>query len=159
MPDGVTHYKIYKRGTPLPVAVAFFSFFVFRDYAPPLGILVGYFIGRWIDPDLDQMGATAAEGRMVNELPIVGWFFYGWWSIYGSIFRRHHRSFWTHYPGVSTIIRLAWGFWWTPLLVYFGWVRNGWDTSLFLLMVGVFIGQTIADALHYIADVRSGEMR
>lgn len=159
MPDGATHHKIHQKGLPLAILASVGSFYLFRDYAPPVGLMVGYLMGRWIDPDLDQMGTTQAEGRMVNELPVVGVFFYGWWSIYGSIFRRHHRSFITHFPGVSTFVRMLWGFWWVALLPYFGLVTGGWATSLLLLMVGVFLGQTLADALHWAADVITGELK
>jgi uncharacterized metal-binding protein len=112
-----------------------------------IGWLVGYGLGRWIDPDLDQIGITAAEGRMVNEIPILGTLLVGYSSIYGAVFRRHHRSFITHFPVVSTAIRAVYFFWW----LYFA-INVLYDYQL-LFLVGVFIGLSIADTIHYVLDM------
>lgn len=94
---------------------------------------------------------------MVNEIPILGNIFYGYWSIYGSFFRHMHRSFWTHFPGVSTGIRMVYAFWWLPFVV-----RSAplpYVFSLLMLLLGVWVGLSAADALHWSADMISGEIR
>ena len=97
------------------------------------------------------MGANGAEGRMVNEIPIFGHFLFGISSTYGSIFRKHHRSFWSHFPIVSTAIRLVFvGF--VPFLIFnnFGisLVSNGW----YKFHLGIWAGLSQADTIHYVLD-------
>jgi len=124
------------------------------DWQFGLGNLVGYSCGRWIDPDWDIFGSNNAEGRMVNEIPVLGHFLYGVSSTYGSIFRRKHRSFWTHFPGVSTIIRVMFvGA--VPFMAgdYFGinFIGNGWHK----FWIGFWVGLSQADMIHWWLDLQS----
>jgi hypothetical protein len=89
---------------------------------------------------------------MVNEIPVLGHLLYGVSSTYGSIFRRHHRSFLTHFPGISTIIRLIFvGF--VPFLICdnlgINLIGNGWH----MFWLGLWSGLSQADALHYWLDL------
>ena len=149
MPDGATHYKYFMKGylVTLPVTLLLVGF----DWQFSSGYLVGYSLGRWIDPDWDIMGTNNGEGRMVNELPVIGHYLYGKSSMYGSIFRRWHRSFITHFPGVSTSIRLIFvGY--EPFIVgdYLGinFIGNGW----WKFWVGLWVGLSQADAIHWVLD-------
>lgn len=92
---------------------------------------------------------------MVNEIPILGHFMYGVSSTYGSFFRRHHRSFWTHFPIFSTAIRLLFvGF--VPFILgdYYGinFIGNGWV----MFHLGFWAGLSQADAIHYVLDKTMG---
>ena len=116
-----------------------------------VGILLGYELGAYVDPDWDLMGTSASEGRVVNNLPIIGHFIFGLSSIYGSIFRKYHRSFITHFPGVSTSLR--------HLLLfgqgYFEIYRSSRDLAwLIMTFIGVFIGNSVSDAIHWYLDMK-----
>jgi hypothetical protein len=123
----------------------------FVEWRLGLGYLVGYSLGRWCDPDWDLMGTNNAEGRMVNEIPLLGHILYGVSSSYGSIFRRYHRSWITHFPVLSTIVRLVF-----LLAVPFGYldayginfIGGGWVW----LWVGLLAGLSHADGIHWWLD-------
>jgi hypothetical protein len=129
---------------------------VLVDFQFALGNLVGYSCGRWIDPDWDIMGTNNAEGRMVNELPILGYFLYGISSTYGAMFRRLHRKKLTHLPVLSTIIRIVFvGF--VPFLVLDGYgvnlIGNGWHK----FWLGYWAGLSQADLVHWWLDENFGD--
>ena len=125
---------------------------VFIDWKFSLGNFAGYSCGRWIDPDWDIFGSNNAEGRIVNELPVIGHFLYGISSTYGSIFRRRHRAVITHAPLISTIIRLGFVFF-VPFILgdYWGinFIGNGW----YKFWVGLWVGLSQADGIHYYLDL------
>lgn len=121
------------------------------DWRLGAGNLIGYSLGRWVDPDWDLMGTNNAEGRMVNEVPIIGHFLYGISSSYGSMFRKYHRSFITHFPFVSTIIRLFFvGI--VPFLICdnlgINLIGGGW----YIIWIGIWIGLSQADLIHWFLD-------
>jgi hypothetical protein len=148
--DGVTHYKYYMKGywLVIPQSVVFSVW----DWKMGGGVLVGYSLGRYLDPDIDLMGTSAAEGRQVNELPIIGHILFGLSSMYGSVFRKYHRSMITHLPGLSTVVRLVFIFW-IPFLVLDGYginlIGNGWH----MFWVGLLIGLSEADGVHFYLDM------
>lgn len=150
MPDGKTHFKIWKLGWTaiVPASILLISA---KEYALTSGLLMGYALGAYIDPDLDVMGTNDAEGRMVNTIPILGPIVYGYSSIYGAIFRRHHRSIITHFPIISTAIRLFFFFWW----VYFLYMNKFliFDYNHLYFYLAVLCGLSLADSLHFAADI------
>jgi hypothetical protein len=97
------------------------------------------------------MGTNNAEGRLVNEIPVLGHLFYGLSSAYGSMFRKYHRSFITHFPGISTLIRLLF-FGLIPFLICdnlgINLIGGGW----YIIWVGIWVGLSQADAIHYVLD-------
>lgn len=135
--------------------VCFTNFCLSISVIVTAGVPLGYLTGRYIDPDLDQMGTTGAEGRMVNEIPVIGHFLYGHWSTYGSIFRKHHRSIWTHFPVLSTLIRIVYQLY--PLFVVI-FLKDAFHMWMLYLLFGILIGLSFADLLHYIEDLNSNEM-
>jgi len=149
MPDGEFHHNIWKAGAivAVPASIATVALI---DWRMGLAMLGGYALGRWIDPDLDQVSITSSEGRMINEFKILGHVLAGYWTIYGAMFRRNHRSFITHFPVVSTFGRLVFQFWW----VWFLYRRFNWtfDTGHAMAWCGLLMGLSIADGLHYVAD-------
>lgn len=149
MPDGNTHYAAFKRGYILSVPVAFVC--GVSDVRLGIGYILGYSFGRFCDPDWDLMSANSAEGRMVNDIPILGHILFGISSSYGSFWRRHHRSFWTHFPVVSTLIRLIWVFI-IPFAIMDGYgvnlMVNGWHR----FWLGFWAGLSHADAIHFYLD-------
>jgi hypothetical protein len=165
MSDGKTHHRKWRQGWIFALPLSLFVYALVDIFRPAwfcswagcfsgntvytLGVLLGYAMGRYIDPDLDQMGATVADGRLVNEIPILGVFLYGHWATYGAIFRKHHRSFWTHCPGVSTAIRIFYQFY--PLFVVL-WLKDWNYAFIFQIFWGVFFGLTLADFIHFRED-------
>lgn len=155
MPDGETHYGYFKLGAfaaiPISAAVAIFS-----DPYLGAGIAIGYLAGRWVDPDLDQPGLTAAEGRMFREMRFLGALFASYWLPYGYLCRRHHRSAWTHFPLLSTALRLVWLF---PIIYIAGrFLGIPYNHDSRIVIGGVWLGLSMADAIHYAADMMSGEI-
>ncbi len=60
----------------------FFASFVSQIY---FWTLVHYFwVSLYIDPDLDQLGVTQADGRQMR-LGVVGYFFFSYWTFYAAM--------------------------------------------------------------------------
>ena len=135
------------------------EYFVVRaavDLDPVAGwTAVGLFVGLVLTPDLDQDGKNISD-FFIRSLPdfireifpildkpvnYLGYFIGKAWELcswpYGWIFS--HRSFWTHFPIVGTMIRIAYFLW--PLY-YFGYIPPP-----------AFInGLVIADTAHWLMD-------
>lgn len=173
MPSGQVHDALWKYGRVLAIPLAVASALI-TDSLPlsrgcnyhvglclsgqtilGAGVVAGYWYGRYITPDEDIVGMTVGEGYLMNQLPIIGNFLVGYWSVYGAFFRKKHRSLWTHGPILSTAIRYLFGFWWMGFLIWKGWWAD-WATYL---MVGAFIGTCLIDIIHWAADVITKEIR
>jgi len=149
LPSGEIHYKFFKRGYLVEIPLSLLLIPINWKFA--LGNIVGYSFHRFCDNDMDIQGVSACEGRAVNEIPILGHFMFGVSSAYGSIFRRHHRSFITHFPYVSTLIRLVF-FFTFPLLLFdnmgINLIGNGWH----MFWLGFYNGLSCADGIHWWLD-------
>lgn len=150
MPDGLKHYEYFKKGYFFEIP---FSIFIsLWDWKFAFGNLVGYSLGRWIDPDWDVLTANNSESRMIKELPILGSFLFGISSTYGSLFYRRHRGFFSHFPVISTLIRLIFVFG-IPFVILdekgFNFIGNGWVW----FWTGVWIGLSQADGIHWFLDL------
>jgi uncharacterized metal-binding protein len=163
VPDGKTHFKIWKRWRPIPLAAALILLVVFQDYALATGLVVGYALGRYVDPDLDQIGITNAEARTMQDFKILGavvvaiWLPYAYVMRFVGIGRRGHRNFFSHFPGVGTAIRLAYMLALPALVIwYYGLPVGGF---VWIALAGVLIGLTWADALHWFADITEKKSR
>jgi uncharacterized metal-binding protein len=153
MPDGKTHYYFFKIGYISVIPTSLYL----MTLNPVFGIanFLGYSFHRFVDNDADLMGTSSSEGRLVNELKFVGAILFGFLSVYGAIFRRYHRSIITHFPFLSTAIRLAFVFWWIPLLYYFKLITyRSWQLDF---LIWFWVGLSQADATHYIADLFFGD--
>jgi len=103
MPNGATHARIHNMGWLVAIPASLFS--LVSDYRLGLGIFFGYALGLFLDPDSDMQSITMSEGR-VMKLGIFAWPWLAWWLGYSMLFK--HRSFWSHFPYISTFIRLVW---------------------------------------------------
>jgi len=172
MSNGIRHHELWRQGwiTALPLSLAVYGAvdlsrpawacskmgcFSGNDFYT-IGTILSYGFGMFVNPDADQVGITHAEGLMINKIPILGHFLYGYWQIYGSIFRRHHRSFWTHFPIISTSIRFLWQFWAIYAILILKDFHAPW---IYQTLTGVFIGMVYSDYLHWLEDKRSGELK
>lgn len=97
----------------------------------------GAFCGVILTPDLDVDDGTISEHfvRSVSNIAQKVWWIY--WYPYRRIMK--HRSFLSHFPVVSTLIRVVYAFWWVYAL--------GWS------LPPAFINGLVAvDAIHYFMD-------
>jgi hypothetical protein len=150
MSTGVVHYKYYMGGYKFAVPISALS--VLLDWRAGLGYIMGYSMHRWCDPDWDLMGTNGAEGRLVNEIPLLGHILYGVSSSYGSIFRKHHRSWMTHWPVISTLIRLIFVLW-LPLVVGDSYGVNFIGDGWLWFWAGLWAGLSHADSIHFYLDL------
>jgi len=173
MPPGHVHYKIWK-GTlifiPIAAAIVYYAALYTRSFNPvisALGVLIGGLLGRWIDPDLDLIGITNSESRMMRDLKLFGALLTAWWIPYSYLMRfvgigkKGHRNFFSHFPGVSTLIRMLWLAAFPPFSFGAYWLMDHFTPPPWLtpygsaLALGIFVGLTVTDTTHYIADMRS----
>ena len=169
MSDGKKHHELWRKGWKIALPLSFLTYAITDPVTGYIcsqagclsvnslyagGLLLGYGMGRYVDPDMDLVGATNADGRLINEIPILGVFLFGHWATYGAIFRKHHRSFWTHFPGVSTAIRIFYQFY--PLF-FILWLKDWNFPWIYHLMFGIFLGLSYADFLHWREDKRSSK--
>jgi len=161
MPNGRIHLILWKQYRTLAYALAILVSFVGYWLGSttkinsfyPLGFffLIGYFLGYYIDPDLDQESTTSAKWRMMRDFKLLGAFISGWFLPYGFLFK--HRSVPSHTPGISSFIRLVWLLLFPlfPLIVYFI-LPTVEAVHLAILFFGVWLGLTLSDSVHTFAD-------
>ncbi len=160
MPNGIIHEQLRKRGRivfyPFSIIIPYFiSPIEFKNYGEfiiGIGIVIGYELGTFVTPDWDISGTTADEGRVLNKIPVLGYFIFGISSFYGGIFRRWHRKPITHFPFLSTSIRYFLLFGWLFIYIY----NSAYDMAwLIFLLIGMFIGTSFSDGVHWWADVKT----
>jgi hypothetical protein len=174
MSDGYTHYQYYKKGriifvVAMVTSIATALFFV---TIPHIWMMPG-FIGLtflqylvwppYVDPDLDQIGITAADGRMIRQIPVFGYLFSLWWTMYAYVMNilclitgtskgklGAHRSILTHsYPG--TLIRVFWLN--VPIGVPVTWFAIPIPSQyIFIYLSSQTIALLVADKIHYSLD-------
>jgi len=147
MPTGAHHHRIYLSGWAVMAPATLYAITISPALA--FGMLLGYGLGAILNPDADQLAVTYAEGIAIRYLSIFGFVWVGYWTIYAGIFRKKHRSFWTHFPFVSTAIRTFILFWWMYFVPWQSW----YGISLF----GIFLSLSIVDVGHYVSDMYFGE--
>lgn len=170
--DGPTHYYWWRYGaitvmvvTLLVAVILVCSGLIQHVWQVLVWVNINYFITRWIDPDLDQIGMTSADNRMVRELKIIGLVFAFYWTVYAFLIfaivwmlgRAHpwyqgHRSFLSH-SYLGTFGRIIW----FNIPVYktleiFSIMPYDWTVIQYL--IGQVIAFVIADTIHYLVDKR-----
>lgn len=132
------------------------------------GSLFGWQQGKYIEPDLDQLGMTISEGTAIRNFGIGGWIFTGWWTAYAVAMNiiayvtgtqngglGAHRTFWTHSYVFSTAIRFVWLY--APMYITafrFLLTMNIFVIVLLVFNLGNFQGLAYSDALHIYMDKR-----
>ena len=117
-----------------------------------MGIAAGAMAGCLISPDADvDSGAIADYYIRVYTGRIVETMWTMLWTVYRKAFK--HRSFLSHFPLVSTIIRIAYlsvfyflittTLKWVASLVHIDWPTFWWWT---------FVGLVLADSVHWGLD-------
>lgn len=179
MPSGEVHFAYWKKGLKVAVLVAaaiFVAGLLYSSYLSEFALwfLFWYWCGRWCDPDLDLIGISAAEGRLLRELDLLGVFILPLTTFYaagiGYVIRKFripgaiggsHRTWLTHSLIPGTLLRcvficicLGSVINWADFI--FGYLRNGalhfhpYDLAAFGL--AQFMGLGIADAIHIWLD-------
>jgi hypothetical protein len=179
MPAGKVHAEYHRKYQLLAIGVGIFAFCVgllYNSYICVVAVwfVIWYWAGRYIDPDLDLQGITAAEGRMLRELDILGVFlvpitaFYA--ALIGYIIKKFkikgaiggsHRTWLTHSIVPGTLIRQAI----ICLVISFGvnlaneitQIAFGFVFTFSILdilagMLGQFLGLGSADLIHILLD-------
>jgi uncharacterized metal-binding protein len=150
MPDGKTHFKWWMRG--LPVVGGFSVAMAYPNPVFAAGNSLGYLMGAVMDPDLDQIGLSSTEGRAMRSAGLLGVFWVMYWMPYAYILP--HRSFWSHFPYISTAIRLAYLF--APFIgiaYYFDVLGYIEHPVVIMLLAGLWNGLSLADTIHYTLDI------
>lgn len=157
MATGIQHQKFHRKYRILSIGAAVISLYYYENILLSLAIPFGYWLGLFIDPDLDMTQTTIAEKRWKRTY----YFFWmvPWVNLYGWFAQRvlgGHRSVLTHIPFLSTGIRMVW-FSFPPFLliifmIYSGGINIPWD-SLINCWIGILLGQTLSDTIHVIADL------
>lgn len=125
-------------------------------------LALSYFLGGlsniFLTPDLDQQTLNLVENILVKSkfLPVkvFGWLFVGFFMPYSLMFK--HRSFFTHIPIISTIIRIFYIFIMGNAYYYLGLFLH----SLFFMVeynnlaIAFVVGLMISDAFHFIFDLK-----
>jgi len=161
MPNGRTHTNITLTACLLTsIAIPFVP-----DPSIPISIFAGCFTGIFLTPDLDveegsiSMYHVRRFGGNAGNLLSTLWLYY--WLPYAKLIP--HRDWRSHFPIISTIIRLLYLFC-VPLILYL--VINEQDgmnqihsilTSKFFIFF--FIGLCFSDTLHYVADRTISRLR
>lgn len=158
MPNGKVHYKIWKRSWFLAITMAIILLVAASQYWLAAAFIpVGYFMGRYFSPDLDLVGINSDESRMMDDFKIFGAFMVAYWFPYAylmrfiGIGRKGHRNFFSHFPVVSTIIRFLYLA--IPVILAFYYFDLPVRPEYALIVTGVLVGMSIADTLHWAADM------
>lgn len=157
----MVHHKYYlKWGViipPIAIITTAFVYLNFKDLVLTLvwaaSVPIGYLIGAYLNPDSDQISVTLGEGMAMRRFKIFGVLFVAYWTIYAYIMQMvgGHRSFWTHFPYISTFIRMMYGL--IPFWVWFFYTKSDlyyWEIVAFC---GVWVGLGISDNIHYYLDI------
>lgn len=144
MPDGIHHDNVWKVGWAVIGPTSLYAMSI--DPAIGIGMMGGYVLGRYLNPDADLVGISYAEGMAMRHFKVLGWIWVGYWTFYGGMFKEMHRSFWTHFPFVSTAIRMAYLLWPLALISFHP------QPYHLPMLFGVYLSLSVSDMSHYISD-------
>ena len=122
------------------------SFLMFENTEIVVGALIGSLIGTIVTPDLDLV----VPSNFFSKLPIINFLWMCLWWPYKKIVK--HRSFVSHSPLVSTILRLLYMLlWFFPLGVLFGFDFFGaldWVLYNYNFTISLFTCWVLQDLIH-----------
>jgi len=144
MPNGIHHDNVHKAGWAVIGPSSLFAILI-NPYIG-FGMIAGYALGRYLNPDADLVGISYAEGMALRHFSVLGWVWVGYWTPYGAAFKRLHRSVWTHFPFLSTIIRYIYLLWWLPL------VDIKWTGEFMAFIISMWFATSLSDMGHYVSD-------
>lgn len=148
MSDGKTHIIWWKRMFPFSIIISL----ILMLFSPIFAImfLIGYAIGEpFLSADLDQIGLTSTEGRWMRKFGCLGVLFVMYFLPYAYIFP--HRSFLSHFPIVSDLVRIAYILL-IPAILWF-YFQMPVDNTVLLGLAGAVSGLSLSTLVHYILDM------
>lgn len=156
MPSGKVHLRVWTRllkPVMIAVSVLLFVELMFYQTAWTFFLAPGYLVGYYLDPDLDQIGLTAAEGRMMRAWGFLGACFVAYWLPYAYLHNQisKHRGY-SHWPLVGTMTRWLWL--WLPYVVAHTYFHLSFPVSIIFnkVVLFLFLGNSIADYIHAALD-------
>lgn len=150
MPCGRTHAKCSLILAPIAFGVGLVAT---QNIGYGLACGVGCLLGIPLTPDLDQEGISSSEYWIIKWTMGLGFLWTMLWYPYARACP--HRCFASHFPIVSTIIRLAYLAVFVGVLCYaFGWQLPSVN---WLALFWGFVGLVISDSLHWFLDVKFGD--
>lgn len=178
MPSGKEHHAKHKRYTVafhiVNIATLLISIIITKSpwwIIIPIwiGSVFGWEQGKYIDPDLDQLDLTIAEGKSIRKFGLAGWLYTGYWTMYAILMNivayitgtqngrfGAHRTFWTHSYIFSTAIRFI--FINIPVYITLYYMKANLFNQIMaiamLFHIGNFNGLAYSDALHIYFDRR-----
>jgi len=116
-----------------------------------LGASLGSILGIALTPDLDQEMTTFFEWKLIRKTGPLGFLWMAFWAPYSLLIP--HRSFWSHFPIVGTVIRLLYIT--TPIIAFCIWKEYIPDLPQYIVdvIIGTCIGIAASDALHHFMDM------
>lgn len=114
----------------------------------------GFLFGKICENDLDLVSISGSEGMAMRKFGILGMIWVMFWFPYGFVMSNTlgHRNLFSHFPGISTVIRMIYLLWF-PVILYCQYFVV--DIYLILPLLSSFIGLTISDTIHYFLDIVS----
>ncbi len=154
-PDGITHHKAWRFFIPIPFCLSMLLL-AFGYWYLSVWVMLGYCIHGigGITNDLDLISVNSDEARWIKSVILIPIF--AWSTLYARIMQGFggHRSVASHGFIISSFIRLVW--FGLPAVLLFYKFFSG---SLYVELFGIFMGLCIADSIHTILDMGTGEMR
>lgn len=148
MPNGKTHIIWWKRVFPFSIIVSL----ILMLFSPIFAImfLIGYAVGEPLfSADLDQIGLTSTDGRWMRNFGCLGVLFVMYFVPYAYMLP--HRSFLSHFPVVSDLVRLAYILIIPSILwLYFQLPINN---MVLLGLAGMLSGLSLSTLVHYLLDM------
>ena len=148
MPSGIIHTKASLL-TSIPCFAA--GYLVSQDLLSATACFGGCLLGILITPDLDQESISTSEYKLVKWTLGLGYFWTMLWFPYALMFK--HRSFFSHFPIVSTLLRIGY------ICVFLGFFHSlgmSFPQPSWTVMLWTVIGLMVSDTLHWFMDLVSG---
>lgn len=101
------------------------------------GVAAGAFAGLLLSPDLDVDGGNISDYFIRDVHSVLEFIWDVWWYVYRRVVG--HRSFFSHFPVVGTVIRVLYFF-----------------PAFFAIKAypPLFLGLLVADVIHFLMDFK-----
>lgn len=149
MPCGKTHAKFSLMLAPV-VAVATLA--ITRDPMYAIAGGLGCLAGIPLTPDLDQEGISSSEYWIIKWTLGLGFLWTMVWFPYALLCP--HRSFISHFPIISTLIRLMYLSFFVTIAYYLGLYL---PAIPIIYLIWFVAGLIVSDSVHWALDVKFGD--